>query len=77
MDNNRNRMGKDRTQQHRAAVFKLLRRHRNPPLSTSASLRLVDHQNRNSFIHITKNNNKRSEYISQKKQLIKQHSFAY
>jgi hypothetical protein len=63
MDNDRNRLGKDRSQQHRSPVFKLLRRRRNQPITTNSSLRIVDHQNktRDSFINQTKNNNKRSK----------------
>jgi hypothetical protein len=61
MDNNRGRMGKERNQQHRSPVFKLLRRRRNQP--TTSSLRLADPQNknRNSIINHTKTNNKRSK----------------
>jgi hypothetical protein len=62
MDSNRDRMQKERNQQHRSPVFKLLRRRRNQPTS-SVSLRLADHQNKNreSLIQHTKNTNKRSK----------------
>ncbi len=61
MDNNHGRMGKERNQQHRSPVFKLLRKRRNQP--TTSSLRLADPQdkNRNSVINHTKTNNKRSK----------------
>ncbi len=63
MDNNRDRMGKERNQQHRSPVFKLLRRRRNQQTTSSSSLRSTDHQykTRDSFIQQTKHTNKRSK----------------
>ena len=67
MDNNRDRMGKEHSQQHRSSVFKLLRRRRNPPttFSSSPSTRLADHQNKNrdSLVPQTKTSNRRSKSI--------------
>lgn len=73
MDNNRERiMGKERNQQHRSPVFKLLRRRRNQ-LTASSSSRLADHQNKNrdSFIQLTKNPTKRSKLIYQQEETRK------
>jgi hypothetical protein len=55
-------MGKDRNQQHRSPVFKLLRRRRNQ-LTTTVSSRLADHQNKNrdSFIQPPKHTHRRSK----------------
>jgi hypothetical protein len=65
MDNNRDRMSKERNQQHRSSVFKLLRRRRNQPNTFALSARLADHQNKNrdSFLSQPKNSNKRSKSI--------------
>ncbi len=62
MDNNRDRMSKERNQQHRSPVFKLLRRRRNQ-LTTTVSSRLADHQNKNrdSFIQPPKHTHRRSK----------------
>ncbi|CAM2715452.1 unnamed protein product [Rotaria socialis] len=65
MDNNLDRMGKERQRQrqqqhqHRSPVFKLLRRHRHP--SAVSSSRMADQKSKShdSFISQTKNNNKR------------------
>src|SRR4051812_25751866 len=69
---NRDRMGKERHQQHRSPVFKLLRRRRNQPATPSSSIRLADHQNKNrdSFIAQPKTLNKRSKPIYHEKKLI-------
>ncbi|CAM4950913.1 unnamed protein product [Rotaria socialis] len=66
MDNNLDRMGKERQRQrqqqhqHRSPVFKLLRRHRHP--SAVSSSRMADQKSKShdSFISQTKNNNKRT-----------------
>jgi hypothetical protein len=67
MDNNRDRMGKERNQQHQSPLFKFLRRRRNQPtnFSSSSSARLADHQNkkRDSLILQPKISNKRSKSI--------------
>lgn len=78
MDNNRDRMGKDRNQQHRSPAFKFLRRRRSQ-LSASSSSRLADHQNKNrdSFIQLTKTTNKRSKSIYKRKKKLIICSFAY
>ncbi|CAF1359093.1 unnamed protein product, partial [Rotaria sordida] len=61
MDNNYDRIGKERHQQHRSTVFKLLRRRRNQSMVSSSSSRIIDQKNKNhdSFMNQTKNNNKR------------------
>ncbi|CAF4732680.1 unnamed protein product, partial [Rotaria sp. Silwood1] len=60
MDSNHDRMGKERHQQHRFPVFKLLRRRRNQS-TVSSSSRILDQKNKNrgSFMNQAKNNNKR------------------
>ncbi|CAF3639373.1 unnamed protein product [Rotaria sp. Silwood1] len=54
-------MGKERHQQHRFPVFKLLRRRRNQS-TVSSSSRILDQKNKNrgSFMNQAKNNNKRT-----------------
>lgn len=66
MDDNRNRMGKERNHhQHRSAVFKLLRYRRNQSAVSSSSTRMNDQKsiNHHSFVNQTKTNNKRSKYF--------------
>jgi hypothetical protein len=65
MDNNRDQMGKERNQQHRSPVFKLLRRRQHQPNTLSSSIRSADYPNktRDSFPLQTKTSVKRSKSI--------------